>query len=427
MAIHVVKPGDSLYSIAKAYGVTPERIAADNAIKNPAALAVGQALYVNPGQKLYTVRPGDSVYTIARRFGVTQSALLAANPFIGVNGRINVGDQIIIPSETENKLGTIEVNGYIFPGSNVSVVSAAIPSLTYLSIFSYEVRADGSLNTIDDDKWITLARNNRVAPVMVITNIRQGGRFNSDITKQLFASEQAQNNLIANIETVMKQKGYKFLNIDFEYIYPADRQNYNTFLTKITNRMHALGYQVFTALAPKTSAMQRGTLYEAHDYAFHGRVVDRIILMTYEWGYLAGPPQAVAPLNEVRKVLNYAVTAIPPQKILMGVPNYGYDWTLPYVRGTLAKTFSNIDAVELALKNNADIRFDGDAQSPYFTYYDGSRKQHIVWFDDVRSIRAKLLLVNEYGLAGISYWTAERPFPQGYLMLNSLYNIKKVI
>ena len=427
MAIHVVKPGDNLYSIARAYGVSPERIAADNAIDNPAEISVGQALLVSPGQRLYTVRPGDSVYGIARRFGVTQNDIIAANPLIGINGRINAGEQIIIPSGGDKKIGTIEVNGYIFPGSNLAVVTSALNSLTYLSIFSYEVKADGSLNTIDDEKWIALARRNHVAPVMVITNIRQGGRFNSDITRDLFASDPAQNNLIGNIETVMKQKNYSALNIDFEYIYPSDRQNYNRFLQKITSRMHALGYEVFTALAPKISATQAGTLYEAHDYAFHGRTVDRIILMTYEWGYLAGPPQAVAPLSEVRKVLNYAVTEIPRDKILMGVPNYAYDWTLPFVRGTLAKTFSNIEAPRRAFRNKAEIRFDADAQSPYFTYYDENKKQHIVWFDDVRSIRSKLLLVNEYGLAGISFWTAERPFPQGYLMLNSLYTIKKVI
>ena len=126
-------------------------------------------------------------------------------------------------------------------------------------------------------------------------------------------------------------------------------------------------------------------------------------------------------------MLQYAVSVIPSKKILMGIPNYGYDWTLPFVRCTLAKTFSNIEAPRRAFRNKAEIRFDADAQSPYFTYYDENKKQHIVWFDDVRSIRSKLLLVNEYGLAGISFWTAERPFPQGYLKLNSLYTIKKVI
>lgn len=426
LAVYVVKPGDSLYSIAASHGVTPERIAADNMLSDPARLVVGQALYIAPSQQVYTVRPGDTVYAISRRFGVPQQQILAANPQLGNGSRLTVGQRIVIPS-AQQKRGTIEVNGYIFPGSDQDVVTAALPSLTYLSIFSYQVRPDGSLNTIDDQKWIDLARRNRVAPVMVVTNIREGGSFNSDITRQLFADPAAEQKLIDNIISTMKQKNYYAVNVDFEYLFPADRENYNRFITNLTRQSHAQGFEVFVALAPKLSANQQGLLYEAHDYAHHGRTVDRVILMTYEWGYLAGPPQAVAPIDQVRKVLDYAVTVIPRQKILMGVPNYGYDWTLPYQRGTLATTFSNIEAVNRALRNNTDIKYDATAQSPYYNYYDAEKRQHIVWFEDVRSITAKLMLVEEYNLAGISYWTAERPFPQNYLVLNSMFNVKKVL
>jgi spore germination protein len=182
-----------------------------------------------------------------------------------------------------------------------------------------------------------------------------------------------------------------------------------------------------TAVAPKLSAAQTGLLYEAHDYPFHGATVDKVILMTYEWGYLSGPPQAVAPLNQVKRVLDYAVSVIPRNKILMGIPNYGYDWVLPYVRGTKATTFSNVEAVARALRNKADIKYDAAAQSPYFNYYDSQKRQHIAWFEDARSIVQKLNLVDEYKLAGISYWTIERPFPQNLVVLNSMYNVKKVV
>jgi LysM domain. len=105
----------------------------------------------------YTVRSGDTIYSIARRFGVTQNAIFSANPNIGADGRIFPGQVIVIPG-TERKLGTIEVNGYIFPGSDESVVRPALPLLTYLSIFSYQVNSDGSLTNIDDEKWIQIAR-----------------------------------------------------------------------------------------------------------------------------------------------------------------------------------------------------------------------------------------------------------------------------
>lgn len=427
LTIYVVKPGDSIYAIAKSTGTTPEQIITANKLANPSQLVVGQTLVLPSGGRAYVVKSGDTISSIARQFGVSQNAIFSANPSIGSTGRIYAGQTITIPGVPEEKLGTIEVNGYTFPTSSVDVVRGALPSLTYLSLFSYRVNPDGSLNTIDDGSWISLARQAKVAPIMVITNTLARGGFSSTVAHSILSDTGVSQTLINNVANTMKSKNYFGLNIDFEYIFPADRENYNRFLKDITARMHSMGYMVLTAIAPKRSADQRGLLYEAHDYQAHGATVDRVIIMTYEWGYLAGPPEAVAPLNEVRRVIDYAVTAIPREKILMGVPNYGYDWTLPYVRGTTAQTFSNVEAVARAYRNKAQIKYSESAQSPYYNYYDANKKQHIVWFEDARSIQSKLRLVNEYKLAGISYWTITLPFPQNLLVLNSMYNIKKVI
>ncbi len=427
LVIHVVQAGDTVTGIARQYGVSPETIVSVNQLTSPDRLVVGQSLVVPQGQRIYVVRPGDTLTSIARQYGVGLDSLQGENPDIDAAGRIYPGQVVVIPPPGGQAQREIEVNGYTFPGSNMALVRTAFPSLTYLSIFSYEVRADGSLSTIDDQRWIAAARSSRVAPMMVITNIRPTGGFDSDIAHAVLNDATAQQNLINNVANTMRAKNYYALNIDFEYVYAYDRQSYNAFLRTITARMHELGYPVMTALAPKLSATQTGLLYEAHDYAVHGEVADRVILMTYEWGYLAGPPQAVAPLNQVRRVLEYALTVIPASKILMGIPNYGYDWTLPYVRGTLATTFSNVEAVDRAARNRAAIRFDPTAQSPYYNYYDAQGRQHIVWFEDARSIQAKLGLVREYNLAGISYWTIERPFPQNLVVLNSEFTIKKVI
>ena len=79
---------------------------------------------------------------------------------------------------------------------------------------------------------------------------------------------------------------------------------------------------------------------------------------------------AVAPLNKVREVVEYALTKIPASKINLGIPNYGYDWTLPFVQGaSKAVTIGNIQAVQIAIANDASIQFDETAQSPYFQYF----------------------------------------------------------
>ena len=145
--------------------------------------------------------------------------------------------------------------------------------------------------------------------------------------------------------------------------------------------------------------------------------------MTYEWGYTYGPPLAVAPINNVRQVVEYALTRIPKEKINLGIPNYGYDWPLPYVRGTTAATtIGNVEAITIAVANGAVIQFDETAMSPYFTYNaDGT--EHEVWFEDVRSLQAKFNLVKEYQLNGMGYWQLMRFFRGNWLLLAEQFQI----
>lgn len=161
------------------------------------------------------------------------------------------------------------------------------------------------------------------------------------------------------------------------------------------------------------------------DYQRLGGIADSVLLMTYEWGYTYGPPMAVAPLHKVNQVVEYAVTRIPVEKIFMGIPNYAYDWVLPFERGkTKATTIGNVDAVQIAAENGADIQFDETAQSPWFRYT-RNEIEHEVWFEDVRSIEAKLLLASSYGLKGITYWNLLRPFRANWLLLSEMLELEK--
>lgn len=137
--------------------------------------------------------------------------------------------------------------------------------------------------------------------------------------------------------------------------------------------------------------------------------------------YTYGPPMAVAPVNQVRRVVEYALTKIPAAKIRLGIPNYGYDWPLPYERGvTAAKTLGNIEAVDLAIFYEVPIQFDEVAKSPYFHYWQYGVR-HEVWFEDVRSWQAKFLLVKEYGLGGIAVWQIMRLFRAGWVLLDGMF------
>lgn len=426
MDIYTVKAGDSIWKIAKAYGVSPERIITDNAIANPEQLVIGQALLILSPKVVHKVRAGETLADIAQQYQTTALTLVQNNPTLINDPTLNPG-RILTISFTDRKIRTISVNGYAYPDIRRNILVHALPYLTTLSIFSYGFTTEGALIPIEDEPLIELAQQFSVAPIMVLSSITEKGTFEGSHANKLFRDEQMQNTLFPRIIETMQKKGYYGLDVDFEYIAAEDREAYLQFLRNIADVLHENGFFLHVDLAPKISASQPGTLYEGHDYQQIGRIADTVLLMTYEWGYTYGPPMAIAPLDKVQEVVQYAVSEIPRSKILLGIPNYAYDWTLPFVKGvSSAKGMGNEAAVLLAANNNASIDFDTVAQSPHFTYWDSKWLEHVVWFEDVRSIRAKLELMTNYQLAGVSYWNVMQPFTQNWLLVNALYQIRKL-
>lgn len=251
------------------------------------------------------------------------------------------------------------------------------------------------------------------------------GNFNNQLIHRMLTQSEARKRLISELLWTAKQKGFHGVDVDFEFILAEDRVIFADFVRDLRERMAEQGYQVSVALAPKTSAGQRGALYEGKDYRLLGATADQALLMTYEWGYTYGPPMAVAPIPQVRRVVSYAVSEIPPGKLLLGIPNYGYDWPLPYVRGTTeARTIGNEEAIQIALAAGAEISFDETAKAPYF-YYKEEGISHVVWFEDVRSIQAKFELLREFDLAGACYWQLMRPFRANWRLLADEFWVKK--
>lgn len=422
--IYTVKRGDTLFKIAQAYAVPVELIVEANGLTKPNDLAIGQNLLLpNPTPNKHIVMRGDTLYNIARNYNIPLNTLINANPQITNPNRINIGDEINIP-ETRP---IIEVNGYAIPNIRMETLNRTLPYLTYLSLFSYQIKSDGSLTGLYEETLINTARNAQVAPVMVVTNINSNGGFDSALASAILNNTQIQDILINNIITILTDKNYYGVDIDFEYLYANDRETYIAFLTKLKARLSAINKYLSVAVAPKYRDNQQGILYEAHDYSAIGRIADRVIIMTYEWGYVYGEPMAISPLSEVEAVIRYAVTRIPSEKILMGMPNYAYDWKLPWKQGNVAETLTNTQALERAIANGATIQFDQRAQAPYFNYVDANGVSHVVWFDDARSIQSRLNLVTKYNLAGISYWTINNFSAVNYYTLNSMFKVKKVL
>nr|WP_294490220.1 glycosyl hydrolase family 18 protein [uncultured Anaerosporobacter sp.] len=378
MEIYIVKSGDTVDSVALENEVSVESVLYNNQIEYPYALAVGQALLLTKGT----------------------------------------------PS---NERKTVSVNGYAYPFIDSYVLNQTLPYLSALSVFSYGFSAEGELvyPPLDDTFMIEAAIQFQAAPILTLTPFGPDGQFSNYLISRVVNNWEASENLIQQITETVQAKGFQGVDVDFEYILPEDRVPFAEFVGRLREAINAIGYPVSVALAPKTSDTQAGLLYAGKDYALLGEAADSVLLMTYEWGYTYGPPMAVAPINKVREVVEYAITRIPEYKINMGIPNYGYDWTLPFVKGeSKARTIGNIEAIQIAVENNAEIQFDPVAMSPFFRYTrDGL--EHEVWFEDVRSMEAKFNLVKEFDLRGMGYWQVMKLFRANWLLLADTFWIEK--
>ncbi|WP_042453771.1 glycoside hydrolase family 18 protein [Neobacillus dielmonensis] len=426
MQIHVVRQGETLTTIARTYHTTVNDIVEANDIPNPNDLVVGQSMVIPIVGRFHFVQPGESLFSIGRRYGISAQELARVNG-IPANQQLQTGLRLYIPQGAKRNA---EFNGYVEPrGTAVAPAleqsaREAAPYLTYLAPFSFQANRDGTLKAPLLNNFPAIAKANRNVLMMVISN-QENDQFSDELGRILLTNMEIQDRFLNNIVTTANRYGFRDIHFDFEFLRPADREAYNTFLRKAKQRFSQQGWFLSTALAPKTSATQQGKWYEAHDYKAHGEIVDFVVIMTYEWGYSGGPAMAVSPIDQVRKVLDYAVSEMPSNKILMGQNLYGYDWTLPFVQGTVARAVSPQQAIQLAARHNVPIQYDTKAQAPFFRYRAEDGKQHEVWFEDARSIQAKFDLIKEMNLRGMSYWKLGLAFPQNWLLIVDNFNVTK--
>ena len=345
MVIYVVQQGDTLESIAREYGVPLSRLISLNELAEDGKITPGQTIVILYPEEVYTVKAGDTLASIAEEYGITQNQLLRNNPILKGKSEIYPGQTLIIEYNTSKKR-SIAVNGYIYPFVDREVLVRTLPYLTYLTLFTYGFTPSGELVDmgiteygIDEDELIALSRKYSVAPIMHLSTLTDEGLFSSELGNAILNDRQSQQVLINNLIEKLKEKNYYGLDVDFEYLDSSNRDLYTGFIDNLRRQLNENGFILITALAPKSYAEQPGDFYESHDYGGIGAVSDYVLLMTYEWGYAFGPPMAVAPLDQVIKVVEYGVSVIERNKIFLGVPNYAYDWPLPYEKG---KTKSSV-------------------------------------------------------------------------------------
>lgn len=435
MTIYTVEPGDTLLEIAQRFGVPMESIAAINGLDINDELIIGMHLVIptnmSQATTTHTVRPGDTLWSIAITYNMPISQLITLNnlyyPYI-----LYPGQRLITNTRSatiSQQRQTIETLGYYDPAADPNkpaLIDELGNYLTYLGVFEFPITEEGDIIGTLDPEVLDAARRNNVAVLPVLTNLREGN-FDPDLARTVLSDPDRLNNLINNIISFLQQHDLIGVLIDFENLYPEDRELFTNFIRLLSEGLHSVDKILVLNLAAKWEEWEEKQWVGFFDYNALGPLIDIAAIMTYEWGYREGPPQPTAPIPFVRATLDYAIANnIPVNKILMGMTLYGYDWRLPYTPERLATTVTLPRVWDLARRYNATISFDDEVQQPFMTYTDDEGVDHEVWFEDAQSHYSKYQLVEEYGLRGVFYWIIHMPFPATWYMVSNMFNIRKL-
>lgn len=361
---------------------------------------------------LYTVRYGDSLSSVAEAHHLSPASLSTLNQ-LDPHTKPVVGQALIIPEDSK-PLGSIIVHGCTLPGTGDPALLSAAPYLTYTSVCSGRFLADGSIIGLNDLSLIRRAYSFGTVPLLTITNQRQGGAYSGSMLHALLENEEAKSAFMDNLINHLTCRDYRGANMDFARMYPEDTQAYSCFIRQLSDALHERELVLFVTVSELSDILPS-----------IGSCADNVIILPCGRDHAYGPPSPVCPINQMQDVLEQAAGVIPSDKILIGMPSYGCNWTLPY-HGGIARTVYLCEAPTLAFNHFADIRYDHTVQAPHFSYYDSAGTEHIVWFHDPRSISARLELVEKYDLGGISWGNIAPPYRPGWICLSDKFDIVKI-
>lgn len=426
MVIHVVQSGETVQSLAEYYGISVDKLIQDNGLNSPYNLDVGQSLVIVKPEIIYTVQEGDTLENIANYYNISLIQLLANNPYLSDREYLYPGDTIVI---SYTRKGLLTTHGNTVPTINKTTLRKTLPYLTYISVLNYTATNSGDIiSYYDDTEIIQISKAYGVAPLMLLTTLTIQGEANLVVDYDILLSEDFQNRQIENILTILNSKGYFGLNLSLQYISLTNIQLYEDYFIKVTNRLNSEGYQVFVTINPNINIVNNEVAFQKVDYSIINRLAQNIIFTSYEWAYSINPPSPITSVYQTELFLNYILNFIPSSKIIIGIATLGYDWELPYATGISEVNVISFDNVnELANDYRAIIQFDNVSQTPYFTYTTGDAINHVVWFINSQTINAMLDLVSKYNLKGISIWNITVFNPQLWTIINSQYDIEKVI
>ncbi|WP_088068924.1 glycosyl hydrolase family 18 protein [Gottfriedia luciferensis] len=399
-----VKPGDSLNKISAQYKLNVKTFAHLNGLEKNDKLVIGQAMII-PGTTYY-VRGSETLWDIAFRHSISVELLKSKNNL--TNDKIIAGQKLFIPSISKKKIWT---GTYFIPKNkktNNWMLDHYKKTLTSIFIFEYHSTKQGNLIKVKENGSIKQAWKKDITPYATFTNISDKG-FDPSSFHVLISNKTLRKKLISTIYNLLDRNDLKGINLDLEMVNSNDRENLNQFLKELSVKLHRSKMELIIAMPPK-EADNIPSYYNAYDYKTLGKYVDKMFIMAYNWHWSSSTSGPIAPIQNVRKSLQYAVSVVPNSKLLLGIPQYAYDWPITGIRTGIA--YSTQNAINMYQKYESQVYYDQEASAPAFRYLDKNGTQHEVWFEDPRSLLAKFHLAKEFGLAGLGCWHIGITMPQ---------------
>jgi len=318
---------------------------------------------------------------------------------------------------SDHKTGNpLEILGFYTgdePGlsGSYSVLENHSENLTYIAPFYFRVSLNGGgiekmqgIGDRDIRKLVEDAHGRDVQVMALVHNLLYGRPASEEAGKKtahaVLADSAAREKFIEDMFKLVKKYDFDGINLDIEDIFPGDRDNMSALVRETKERFSSEGLLVTVCVPPESGDFVEGSWAVNFDYPEIGRWADRVVIMTYdEHGYSTGPGP-VASVSWVQKVIRYSVSVIPSDKILLGIPAYGFDWTVDKPK---PRYLSFKLASETAERAGIIPGFDNRGKVPYFEYKDGA-EEHRVWYEDEKSFRAKAELASKWGLGGLAIW-----------------------
>ncbi|RYM01750.1 LysM peptidoglycan-binding domain-containing protein [Sporolactobacillus sp. THM7-7] len=418
MFVYTVRAGDSLFGISQRFDIPMEMLQTVNGLATTAVVP-GQALLMP--SDTYVVQSGDSFWTISRMAYVSVDALRAANPDI-VPEELQTGMRLNIPGIERRVATHFSYTQLRTPALDSALIADHAPYLTYIGLFETHFNWNGDLSPLNDSAAILTSWQNRVTPVLAVTNLTAAG-FNRALVQRVLNTPAVQARLIDNMINMATTRGYGGINVDFEGVRPADRGAFVSFLQTLKARIQPLGLNLSIAVPAKMDDTVPWAY--GYDYAAIGAVVDLFFIMAYDWHHAGSEPGPTAPIENVRRTVSYAASLMDRSKIIMGTPFYGYDWVIPYTGAVPGVAITYQAATNLAMSEQVPIHYSETDQSAYFYYTDDAGRNHVVWFEDVRSLFTKTQLVYNERLGGIGTWQLNFAMPQYPWVFTRYFQIRK--